>query len=174
MPYVSLISVSQSAVCHHAGWLTFGAHTVRCTLGPGGIVQRKREGDKATPAGEWLLRCLYYRADRLPRPRTGLPVHEIRPSDGWCDASGDRFYNRPVTLPYAASAEALHRDDQLYDLMVVLGHNDAPVVPGGGSCIFFHLMSTDAGPTAGCVAVTRRDMLTVLEKSGPHTRMHIG
>ncbi len=173
MSTIATISVSQSATCRHAGWLTIGTRIIRCTLGPGGIVQRKREGDAATPAGTWQLRCVYHRPDRMKRPRTGLPVFTIGPHDGWCDAAGDRFYNRPVCLPYAASAETLFRDDHLYDLLVVLGHNDAPVVPGNGSCIFFHLMNARAGPTEGCVAVSRRDMLAILERCAPHTRMRI-
>jgi L,D-peptidoglycan transpeptidase YkuD (ErfK/YbiS/YcfS/YnhG family) len=174
MQYVKEISVTASAVCRHHGRLSVSDRSVPCTLGPAGIVRRKREGDSATPAGTWQLRCLYYRADRLPRPRTGLAVHATGPAGGWCDAAGDRFYNRPVTLPYAASAETLFRSDHLYDLLVVLGHNDAPVVPGGGSCIFFHLMNPQAGPTEGCVAVSRRDMATILQRCGPHTRMRIG
>lgn len=144
-----------------------------CTLGPSGIVQRKREGDSATPAGRWPLRCVLYRADRLQRPRTGLPVYPIGCDDGWCDDPSDRFYNRPVTLPYAASAEALSRDDHLYDLLVVLGHNDAPVRPGHGSCIFFHLMSLSRDSTEGCVAIARTDMTVLLQDCGPATSMLI-
>lgn len=173
MAYTSTLSVSGSAMCRHAGSLDVGARTIPCSLGPGGVVRRKREGDASTPAGLWQLRCLYYRADRLPRPRTGLPVHIIRPDLGWCDAAHDRFYNRPVALPFSASAEHLYRDDHLYDLLVVLGHNDAPVVPGAGSCIFFHLMRPDAGATEGCVAVTKTDMTTILAQCGPNTKMQI-
>lgn len=174
MDYTSLLSVSGSAACRHAGWLKIGTRSVPCTLGPGGIVRRKNEGDASTPAGLWPLRCLYYRSDRIPRPRTGLQAHPIRRDLGWCDAARDRFYNRPVTLPYNAGAERLFRDDHVYDLLVVLGHNDAPVTPGGGSCIFFHLMRPDARATEGCVAVSKTDMLAILERCGPHTKMQIG
>lgn len=144
-----------------------------CMLGPVGIVQRKREGDSATPAGRWPLRCVFYRTDRFQRPRTGLPVFPITARHGWCDDPNDRFYNRPVMLPYPASTESLMREDHVYDLLVVLGHNDAPVRPGHGSCIFFHLMSANSGPTAGCVAVKPTDMLTLLETCGPTTSMLI-
>lgn len=174
MRYIDEITVRQSALAGHFGRLILDGRTLPCTLGPGGIVAAKREGDAATPRGTWPLRCLYYRADRMPRPRTGLPVFPIRAEDGWCDDPADRFYNRPVKLPHPASAEHLCRADRLYDLLVVLGHNDAPVVPGRGSCIFFHVMSPHRGPTAGCVAVEPRDMLRVLERCGPHTRMAIG
>lgn len=173
MPFAETITVHQSANCRHRGTLRLGARVIPCTLGPSGIVVRKREGDAATPAGRWPMRCLYYRRDRISRPRTGLPVVPITPDRGWCDDAGDRFYNRPVPLPYPASTETLYRDDHLYDLLVVLGHNDAPVVPGDGSCIFFHLMSDDAGPTAGCVAVRTDQMISILKSCGPRTLMAI-
>ena len=165
--------VTQVRSRQHLGCLKAGPHTLRCALGPPGLTRNKREGDGATPVGAWPLRCLFYRPDRLLRPRTALPVYRIGRDDGWCDDPGDRFYNRPVRLPYPASAERLWRDDHLYDLMVVLGHNDAPVRPGFGSCIFFHLMRTDRSPTEGCVAVARTDMLKLLERCGPDTVMQI-
>src|ERR1700689_2079632 len=122
--------------------MTFVAYAdgrwTRCGLGPGGVaaVADKHEGDGATPAGAWPLRRVLYRPDRRAAPATGLPVAPLDPADGWCDAPGDPAYNRPVVLPYPASAERLWRDDHVYDLIVVLGHNDDPVVPRAGSAIF--------------------------------------
>ena len=89
----------------------------------------KREGDSATPVGTWRLRSVLYRADRLERPQTGLEIRPIEPDDGWCDDPEDAFYNRPVRLPYHASAEQLWRPDNAYDLVVPLGYNDSPPVP---------------------------------------------
>src|SRR3974390_1228789 len=102
------------------GVLSLGARRVRCALGAGGVVAaaEKREGDGATPAGFWPLRRLLWRADRLPATATGLPSSPIEPRDGWCDDPADPSYNRPVRLPYAASAERLWREDALYDLLV--------------------------------------------------------
>jgi L,D-peptidoglycan transpeptidase YkuD (ErfK/YbiS/YcfS/YnhG family) len=145
-----------------------------CTLGRTGVVADKREGDGGTPAGLFALRRLYWRPDRFERaPPTRLPAYAIAPSDGWCDAPDDAAYNRPVTLPYAASHERLWRDDALYDLVVVIGHNDAPAVPGAGSAIFIHLMRDDGGPTAGCIGLARPDLLTLLAVSGPETEIAI-
>jgi len=165
--------VTQVRSRQHLAALTAGPRTVECVLGPPGMTRIKREGDGATPVGTWPLRCVFYRPDRTARPRTSLPVYRITPDDGWCDDPRDGHYNRPVKLPYPASAETLWRDDRLYDLMVVLGHNDAPVRPGAGSCIFFHLMRLDRSPTEGCVAVGRKDMLKLLEQCGPETVMQI-
>jgi L,D-peptidoglycan transpeptidase YkuD (ErfK/YbiS/YcfS/YnhG family) len=98
---------------------------------------------------------VFYRADRIGRPATKLPCTAIAPEDGWCDAPADPAYNRKIRLPYKASAETLWRDDTLYDIVVVLGHNDDPVVPGAGSAIFLHLARDDGGPTEGCIGVAR-------------------
>ena len=137
---------------------------LRCALGRSGVVAAndKREGDGATPAGLWAFRRALYRPDRLKAPDTALKLAPITPQDGWCDAASDPLYNRPVTLPFAASHEALWRDDALYDLIVVLGHNDDPPVAGRGSAIFLHVAAKDYAPTEGCVALSRDDLLTVV------------
>jgi L,D-peptidoglycan transpeptidase YkuD (ErfK/YbiS/YcfS/YnhG family) len=149
--------------------------TCRCVLGKGGIVGalQKREGDGASPLGAWAMKRVFYRPDRLARPDTGLPVVPLREIDGWCDDASHRLYNRPVTRPFAASHEKLWRDDHAYDLIVELGHNDHPVVPGLGSAIFFHLAQPDYRPTEGCVAVSQDDMLKVLAVSTPGTMLEI-
>lgn len=140
-----------------------------CVLGRGGVkpAAGKREGDGATPLGTWPIRYLLYRPDKGGPPAATLDVRPIAPDDGWCDAPEDPAYNRPVRLPYPASAERLWRDDDLYDLVLVLGHNDDPVVPGMGSAIFLHLQSPRAAPTEGCIALTRADMLALLAVAKP-------
>ena len=127
-------------------------------LGRSGIRALKREGDGGTPLGRFPIRQVLYRADRVPRPRTRLPVRAIRADDGWCEDPADRNYNRLVSLPPRRSADRLIRADHLYDLMLVLGHNDRPRVRGKGSAIFMHLARPGYAPTAGCIALSRRDL----------------
>lgn len=153
------------------GVATVGETRLRCAVGAGGIRADKQEGDGATPAGTWPLREVFYRADRLARPTTLLPVRKLRSFDGWCDAPADPRYNRLVRLPYAASAERLWRTDHLYDLIVVVGYNDAPVVPGAGSAIFLHVARDGYGPTAGCVAFAREDLLSILKAVDAGSRL---
>jgi L,D-peptidoglycan transpeptidase YkuD (ErfK/YbiS/YcfS/YnhG family) len=119
------------------------------------------------------MRQLFWRADRLARPSTGLPAVEIIPEAGWCDDPADPFYNRPVILPYPASHEKLWREDHLYDLIIELGYNDAPVTPGKGSAIFLHVAREDYAPTEGCVACALPDLLTVLRDAKPGDELEI-
>ena len=148
---------------------------VRCALGRAGIVLAadKREGDGASPAGVWPLRRLLYRADRGGPPATALAAAPIAADDGWCDAPADPAYNRAVKLPYPASAEQMWREDEVYDLVVVLGHNDDPPVRGLGSAIFLHLAKPDYAPTHGCVAVARADLEALLAKAQPGDAVEI-
>lgn len=158
------------------GRLRFGSHDYACALGRSGLVAVKREGDGGTPVGTFPLRELRYRADRLARPATALPVLVTTREDGWCDAPADPAYNRFVRLPYRASAETLWREDHLYDVLTVMGYNDDPVIAGAGSAIFFHLAKKKDDvlqPTEGCVALELPDMLEVLARVTPDTRMTI-
>ncbi|HMG50128.1 MAG TPA: L,D-transpeptidase family protein [Inquilinus sp.] len=149
------------------GWVDWGAGRRRCALGKGGVQADKREGDGATPAGRFALRRLLYRPDRGPAPATALPALAITPADGWCDDPADPAYNRPVPLPHAARHERLWRDDALYDLVIVIGHNDDPPAAGLGSAVFIHLARPDWGPTEGCVALARADLIDLLAAAAP-------
>ena len=149
------------------GTLRWPGGAFRCALGRGGIRADKREGDGGTPTGRFALRRVLYRADRLSAPQTALPVSPIDPLDGWCDDPGHPDYNRPVRLPFPASHEELWREDGVYDVVVVLGHNDDPVVPGAGSAVFMHVAKPGYEPTAGCVALALPDLLRLLAACGP-------
>lgn len=151
------------------GWLDIGGRRVRCALGPAGVkpAADKREGDGVTPAGVWPIREVWVRPDRGAAPATALRLRITDPDDGWCDDPADPAYNRPVKLPYPASAERMWRDDAIYDLVVVLGHNDDPPAPGMGSAIFLHLARPDFSPTQGCLAVTRADLEALLAQARP-------
>ncbi len=144
------------------GTLRFEAATYRAAIGRGGVAAHKQEGDGATPHGTLALRRVLYRADRLTRPRTQLPVMPLAPHDGWCDDPADADYNRPVRLPHPARHEALWRPDPVYDVIGVLGWNDQPVVRGLGSAIFLHVARPDFAPTEGCIALALPDLLAVL------------
>lgn len=155
------------------GLLVVGNRVVRCALGKGGIRSIKREGDGATPLGSMRLLSAFVRRDHPRRLVSRLALDPIRPGDGWCDAAGDRNYNRPVPLPYPASAERMRRDDHLYDVVIVLDANIRPRRRGMGSAIFFHLARPGYAPTEGCVAIHPRDMQWLLPRLSSRTVMTV-
>jgi L,D-peptidoglycan transpeptidase YkuD (ErfK/YbiS/YcfS/YnhG family) len=154
-------------------FIDWGAGPRRCAIGRAGIGDKRGEGDGITPRGTWPLRRVYYRPDHVDTPRCALPVTAIKPDDGWCDAPGDPHYNRLVRLPFAGSHERMWRADRLYDLVLVIGYNDDPVVPGKGSAMFLHLARPDFGPTEGCVALTLGDALAALAQLREGDRIRI-
>ncbi|WP_458095826.1 L,D-transpeptidase family protein [Roseomonas sp. WA12] len=142
--------------------LVLGRDRWRCAIGRGGIRADKQEGDGATPRATLALRRVLYRADRGRAPACAVPVEPIGRTDGWCDDPADRAYNRPVTLPHAGRHEELWREDEVYDIVGVLGWNDAPVVRGRGSAIFLHIARPDYAPTEGCIALSPTDLRAAL------------
>ena len=144
------------------GLFVMGRLRCRVAIGHGGVVEHKREGDGGTPRAVLPLRRMLYRADRVARPACAVPVMPLAPGDGWCDESGHARYNQPVRLPFAGRHEELWRGDGVYDVVGVLGWNDAPVVRDAGSAIFLHVARPDFSPTEGCVALALPDLLRVL------------
>lgn len=144
--------------------LASGAASWGCAIGREGACAAadKREGDGRTPRGRWPVRGVLLRPDRAVRPASaGLPWRWLRPDDGWSDDPADPAYNRPVRHPHRFSAEWLWREDGVYDVVIVLGHNDAPVVPARGSAIFLHAWR-DGAETAGCVAIAPEALAALL------------
>jgi L,D-peptidoglycan transpeptidase YkuD (ErfK/YbiS/YcfS/YnhG family) len=165
MPYADLT--------YSDGTLSWRGGSARAACGKACVRAEKREGDHASPAGIFPLLDAFYRPDRVAAPTTALALAPLDPSDGWVDAPDDPRYNTRVALPYPASAEALWRDDGLYDLIVVVGYNTAPVVPGKGSAIFLHVARPDFSGTEGCIAVAREVLVPLLGLLGPGSTITI-
>ncbi|MBL4870980.1 MAG: L,D-transpeptidase family protein [Robiginitomaculum sp.] len=146
--------------------LSIGSKVYACAIGKKGTIpfEQGREGDGKTPLGMYPLRYGLYRNDRISLPACPLEFHIIGENDGWCDAAIDPAYNRPVHLPYPASAEKLYKDSHVYDIIIVLGHNDNPPIADLGSAIFLHIARPNYAPTEGCIAISQTDMLSLLPK----------
>jgi L,D-peptidoglycan transpeptidase YkuD (ErfK/YbiS/YcfS/YnhG family) len=155
------------------GWLFAGPAVIPVALGRTGIKADKREGDGGTPRGRFHPVRLWWRADRLPRPQTLLPLRRIGPADAWCEDPHDRRYNQAFRRSANEPGDRLRRNDALYDLIVEIDHNTRPKVAGRGSAVFLHLVRPGFTPTAGCVAMRRRDLQRLLGRLTPKTRILI-
>jgi L,D-peptidoglycan transpeptidase YkuD (ErfK/YbiS/YcfS/YnhG family) len=161
---------------HRSQALIFaGQRAIRAALGRSGVkaAAAKREGDGATPAGQFHPVRLWWRPDRLPRPQTLLPMRRIGPLDAWCEDPAARRYNRPFQRSANEPGDRLSRSDGLYDLIVEIDHNTRPRVAGRGSAIFLHVARAGFTPTAGCVAMTRKDLIALAARLSPKTRIII-
>lgn len=153
----------------------FGEKVYPCRIGRKGAVAeaRGREGDEKTPLGDYIVRFGLYRADRLPKPESNLTFRALREDDGWCDAAGDSAYNRFIRLPYPSSHEKLWREDGVYDVVLVMSHNDNPPQAGLGSAVFFHIAQYDDRQTLGCVALEPEAMVKLLPHLKPGMNISI-
>lgn len=168
------IHVSRRPGRRWQGVLRAGSLTVPVALGRGGVRANKREGDGATPAGRFRALRLWWRADRSPRPASlRLPSRRIGRSDAWCEDPSDRRYNRSFRRSTKELGDRLWRDDGLYDVFVEIDHNCRPRVAGRGSAVFIHVARPGFTPTAGCIALRRGDLLRLVRRIGPRTRIII-
>ena len=134
----------------------------RCSIGKKGFSNNKKEGDKKTPKGRYEIENLYFRKDRIKIPRTSLKCIEITNKMGWCDDIKSKNYNKLINTKENVKHEKLKRKDNKYDLLIPIKYNFIKPKIGRGSCIFIHL-TKDYKPTAGCVALNKKDFLIMLK-----------
>ena len=135
----------------------------KCSIGKNGVTRRKKEGDNKTPLGTFKIGYLFFRKDRINKPKTLLKVREIKQNMGWCDdVNCPKKYNKLIKIPNNVKHERLKRKDYKYDLFIPINFNTKKNILGLGSCIFIHL-TKDYKPTAGCIALKKNDFLIMLK-----------
>jgi L,D-peptidoglycan transpeptidase YkuD (ErfK/YbiS/YcfS/YnhG family) len=143
----------------------------KCCIGKKGIKKNKFEGDKSTPKGLFSIGKLYYRADRVPRPKVNLNVKKIYSNLGWCNDSKSNFYNSEIKIKKNIKHEKLFRKDYKYNYILVINYNPKKI-PNKGSAIFIHL-TKNYTPTAGCLALKEIDFLIMLKLIKRKTKIKI-
>jgi L,D-peptidoglycan transpeptidase YkuD (ErfK/YbiS/YcfS/YnhG family) len=145
----------------------------RCCIGKNGSTKNKKEGDKRTPKGTFEIENLYYRKDRLVKPITSLKCIEIKKDMGWCDdIYVPKKYNKRIKSEKKFKHEKLKRKDYKYDLLIPIKYNFKRPISGLGSCIFIHL-TKDYRPTAGCIALKKKDFLIMLKLINKNSKIKI-
>tara|TARA_B100000029_G_scaffold178958_1_gene176321 strand:+ start:1184 stop:1675 length:492 start_codon:yes stop_codon:yes gene_type:complete len=144
----------------------------KCCIGKNGIKKHKIEGDNCTPKGKFKIGLLYYRADRVKKPITKIKIKKIKKNMGWCTDSNSKFYNKEITINKKLSYEKLFRKDYKYNYVIVIEYNTKKSVPNKGSAIFLHL-TKNYKPTAGCIALSKRNLLILLKIIKKNTNIKI-
>ena len=145
------------------GVLKFAKYTIKCFLGKNGITSNKKEGDFKTPKGIFFLKYVMYRPDRIKKPKTNLPTCIIKKNHICCDNPKHPKYNTIFETKNLNLGEKLWRKDLLYDIVIVIGYNDNPVIKGKGSAIFLHLSKKNIITTEGCIAIEKKNMINLLK-----------
>ena len=145
----------------------------RCCIGKNGSTSNKKEGDNKTPRGTYKIENLYFRKDRIKKPFTLLKCVEIKKNMGWCDdVNLPKKYNKLIVIDKKSKHEKLKRKDHKYDLLIPIKYNFEKPIVGKGSCIFIHL-TKDYRPTAGCVALKKKDFLILLKLITKNSKINI-
>ena len=145
----------------------------KCCIGKKGVTFKKREGDQKTPRGIFKIENLYYRKDRIKKPKTPLKCIEIKKNMGWCDdINFEKKYNKLFKIDNKTKHEKLRRKDHKYDLLIPIKYNFLKPIKNLGSCIFIHL-TKDYKPTAGCIALKEKDFLIMLKLIDKNTKIKI-
>ena len=164
-------------------FLKVGNKVFRCQIGSVGLTNpaKKLEGDKTTPMGKWYLKTLYYRSDRVLRPKLKkknvLKINQITKHCGWCNDIRSNYYNKYIKINdfrlLNTNYERLWREDNVYDIIIEISHNTKPIIKNKGSAIFIHCSFEDFRTTAGCVALKKRDLMFLIKniRSKPSIRI---
>ncbi len=145
----------------------------KCSIGKNGLTSNKLEGDGKTPKGVYSIDNLYYRADRLKKPFTRLKTIKLKKFHGWCDdLKSNTKYNKLIKTNDKFKHEKLYRGDNKYDLLIPIKYNFNKPKIGKGSCIFLHL-TKNYKPTAGCIALKKKDFMILLKIIKPNTKIKI-
>ena len=152
--------------------LNIDEFSFKCSIGKNGLKSKKVEGDFCTPKGSFLLKKLYYRSDRFKKIITVLPKIKIKKNMGWCNDPRHKQYNSLIKITKKIKHEKMFRRDRKYDLVIVLDYNLNKPVPFKGSAIFIHI-TNNYQSTAGCIALSKNDMLVLLKIINKKTKISI-
>jgi len=153
--------------------LFIGHYKVKCAIGKRGIGTKKREGDQITPRGQFKIKSILYRKDRISNLESKISKLPIQKNMGWCDDSRSKQYNKLIKYPFNYSAEKLYRVDNIYDIILVLNYNTNPIRKNKGSAIFIHIAKKNYKSTSGCIAVSKKNLKEVIKNINKKTTVNI-
>ena len=154
-------------------YLTFNNYKAKCSIGKRGIGLKRKEGDLITPKGEYKIKHILYRKDRVKKIQSKIKKTTIKKNMGWCNDSKSKNYNKLIRLPSSYNYEKLYKKDNTYDIIVVLDYNMNPIIKNKGSAIFIHIARRNYRKTEGCIAVKKIDLLKILKKVKKNTKVRI-
>tara|TARA_B110001452_G_C15181380_1_gene410347 strand:+ start:434 stop:934 length:501 start_codon:yes stop_codon:yes gene_type:complete len=154
-------------------YLNYLNYKVKCALGKRGIGKKKKEGDLITPKGVYKIKYLLYRKDRIKKIKTTLKKVILKKNMGWCNDTKTSKYNKIIELPFNYSHEKLYKRNNIYDIILVLDYNMNPIKKNKGSAIFIHVAKKKLDKTEGCIAVKKRELITIIKRIKKNTKVKI-
>ena len=153
-------------------YLSLNNYRVKCAIGKRGIGNKKREGDLITPKGDYKIKYILYRKDRV-KIYSKIRKIVIKKNMGWCDDPKSKQYNKLIKLPFKYKYEKLYKKENVYDIIVVLNYNMNPVIKNKGSAIFIHVAKKNYKKTEGCIAIKKLHLLKIVKEMKINTKIFI-
>ena len=154
-------------------YLTYGQYKVKCALGKRGIRHKKKEGDLITPIGQYKIKFILYRKDRIKKIQSKIKKVVIKKNMGWCDDTNSKKYNKLINLPFNFKYEKFFKKENTYDIILVLNYNMNPIKKNKGSAIFIHVVKKNYRKTKGCIAIGKTQLLKIIKKIKNNTKVKI-
>ena len=154
-------------------YLTYKNYKAKCAIGKRGIGLKRKEGDLITPEGNYKIKYIMFRKDRIKYIKSKVKKIEIKKNMGWCDDPRSKFYNKLIKFPIKYSSERLYKSDSTYDIILVLNFNLNPILKNKGSAIFIHIAKQNYSSTSGCVAVSKKDLKKIVKDINKKTKVKI-
>ena len=153
--------------------LIYKDYRIKCAVGKRGIGIKKKEGDLITPKGDYKIKFILYRKDRVKDFKTNIKKIVINKRHGWCDDPKSKKYNRLIKYPFNFSSEKMYRKDNIYDIIGVLNFNMNPIRKNKGSAIFIHVATKYFKNTKGCVAIRKDKLIKLIQDLKRNTKIRI-
>ena len=153
-------------------YLTYNNYKVKCAIGKKGINFKKKEGDLITPRGQFKIKFILFRNDRV-KIKTKLKKKIIKKNMGWCNDPKSKAYNKLIEIPFKYSHEKLYKKENVYDIILVLNFNMSPIKRNKGSAIFIHVAKKNYKKTEGCIAVKKNHLLKIIKEVNSKTKIKI-
>ena len=120
----------------------------------------KKEGDKKAPIGIFKLTSVFGYANN---EQTHMPYIKATENLICVDDSNSKYYNKIIYMPETKpkSYEKMRRDDNQYELGIVIEHNKEQKKQAG-SCIFIHVQKNKDASTAGCTSMNLDDLKKIV------------
>ncbi len=126
-----------------------------------------------TPKGKYKIKYILYRKDRVKKIDSKIKKIAIKKNMGWCNDSKSKNYNRLIKLPSVYNFEKLFKNNNTYDILIVLDYNMNPTIKNKGSAIFIHVAKKNYKKTEGCIALKKNDLLKIIKKLKKNTVVKI-
>ena len=152
-------------------YLTYNKLKVKCAIGKKGLGYKRKEGDLITPKGQYKIKYILYREDRV-KISTSFKKKVIKKNMAWCDDPNNKSYNKLI-FTNNKKKEKLYRKDNLYNIIVVINYNVRPTIKNKGSAIFIHLARKNYSGTMGCIGLKKNDLINILKTVTKKTKNKI-